>query len=116
MKKKVFKTTKEFTYDEKGYVIKEVIVQEEYEEEFNDGRIATVSTPIRPFSYDDKITCDNVYTAKGVPPYTTTLSDVNNTCCTPNITVNTSSTKAVNEIANEVKNILDREIKKQSKF
>jgi hypothetical protein len=37
MKKFVVKTTKEFTYNEKGFIIKEVVTEESYEQEMYTG-------------------------------------------------------------------------------
>jgi hypothetical protein len=37
MKKFVVKTTKEFTYNEKGFIIKEVVTEESYEQEVYTG-------------------------------------------------------------------------------
>jgi uncharacterized OB-fold protein len=110
MKKFIVKTTKEFTYDEKGFITKEVVVREEYEQEVNTGGNITSAT-IKPSDYT-KVTGDKPYTNATVKVdtngITTTIQNTN---------------KTISEIANEVKvikDILDRDLKfpsvKISKF
>lgn len=100
-KKFIVKTTEEFVYDKEGRVIKKITTEESYEAETE-----TLSVG------------DFVKKAVGVPnsgtitnpPYVTTvsydtaISDANNTT-----NFNNLSNKAINDVANKVKMVLDRE-------
>jgi hypothetical protein len=117
MKKFVVKTTKEFTYNEKGFIIKEVVTEESYEQEMYTGG-GTIKTGT--ITADD-IKVDTLKKVTGVTttPYTTSYEDkADTTTVVHNVTLNTA--KTITEIANEVRAILDKDLKlspnKFSKF
>jgi hypothetical protein len=117
MKKFVVKTTKEFTYNEKGFIIKEVVTEESYEQEVYTGG-GTIKTGT--ITADD-IKVDTLKKVTGVTPtpYTASYEDkADTTTVVHNVTLNTA--KTITEIANEVRAILDKDLKlspnKFSKF
>lgn len=107
MKKFIVKTTKEFTYNEKGFITKEVVTEESYEQEVYIGGTITSGTikaeDIKPYA---KVTGDNPYTAKFEVPNvnTTAKADIG-------VTTIQNTNKTMSEIANEIKSILDRDLK-----
>jgi flagellar basal body rod protein FlgC len=108
MKKFVVKTTKEFTYNEKGFIVKEVVTEESYEQEMYTGGTINSGT----IKVND-IKADVLKKATGVAPSPYTASyegKVDTTNVTHNVTLNTA--KTITEIANEVKAILDRDLKR----
>jgi hypothetical protein len=116
MKKFVVKTTKEFTYNEKGFIVKEVVTEESYEQEmYTGGTINSGSIKV------NDIKADVLKKATGVAPspYTASYEDkADTTTVVHNVTLNTA--KTITEIANEVRAILDKDLKlspnKFSKF
>jgi hypothetical protein len=116
MKKFVVKTTKEFTYNEKGFITKEVVTEESYEQEmYTGGTINSGSIKV------NDIKADVLKKATGVAPspYTASYEDkADTTTVVHNVTLNTA--KTITEIANEVRAILDKDLKlspnKFSKF
>jgi hypothetical protein len=109
MKKFVVKTTKEFTYNEKGFIIKEVVTEESYEQEMYTGG-GTIKTGT--ITAND-IKADTLKKVTGITttPYTTSYEGkADTTNVTHNVTLNT--VKTITEIANEVKAILDKDLKR----
>jgi hypothetical protein len=115
----IVKTTKEFTYDEKGFVTKEVVTEESYEEEVNKGGSEITSgtitaTDIKPDVY---------IKATGIP--STALYETN--CYDPKFLITNNgglemtgdlklNAKSVSEVANEVKAILEKDLKNEVKL
>jgi hypothetical protein len=99
MKKFVVKTTKEFTYNEKGFIVKEVVTEESYEQEMYTGGTINSGT----IKVND-IKADVLKKATGVAPSPYTASyegKADTTNVVHNVTLNTA--KTITEIANEVK-------------
>lgn len=126
MKKFVVKTTKEFTYDEKGFITKEVVTEESYEQEVHTGgtvgsggRITSGTISSKDISGDSlyvKVTGDNPTTAKATfencdPNFL--VKENGDVTVTGNLKVNA---KSVSDIANEVKAILERDLRKGKPF
>lgn len=99
MTKYITKTTKEYTYDKEGRVVREVRIEEYTEQEETPKStigLGTISAEeIKPDVYK-KVTGQNPYIAT----YETSIVNA----------------KSVNEIANEVKSILERDLKNEVKL
>jgi hypothetical protein len=73
MKKNVVKTTKKYEYNSQGYLIKEVITEESYEENVITGGYVK-SKPAPPMSPSPYVLPTEWKKTTGVPPYTSTIS------------------------------------------
>jgi hypothetical protein len=112
MKKFVVKTVEEFVYDKEGRVIKKTVTEESYEQEiFSGGTIKS-----------DTITADKLKKTTGIIPdpfKVTSVSTVPNSATfvsngTSEVSVKGDlkvSNKTISDIANEVKAILDKDLK-----
>jgi hypothetical protein len=109
MKKFVVKTTKEFTYNEKGFIIKEVVTEESYEQEVYTGGGTIKTDTIN--ANDIKANTLKKVTGVTPTPYTASYEGKSDTTnVVHNVTLNTA--KTITEIANEVKAILDKDLKR----
>jgi hypothetical protein len=105
-KKFVVKTTTEYTYDEKGYVLKSVVTEESYETEIYTGGNITTGTITAKDIVVDKLRPDVLKKTTGILPNTGTVTSTYTGGET------TVQNKTITEIANEVKAILNNDLKR----
>jgi hypothetical protein len=112
MKKTITRTTKEYTYSEEGFLLKEVETVEEYEVEVANGGLVKSGSVA-----DDKTKIDSVTPyrkATGIPPYSARFSDEGKV---GSLLVNGEEVKipqdTINKIISQVKSKLDAEASRQ---